>query len=1036
MKRHGRHSQYLTVLTLLSTLFVSVLVVPSHSSKQLEISRMRSRVTSSSAPIQPSWRNTASLDVQQIAEPSSVLLDDNFDSENEGFGSLNYFGLRNWNVTAGSVDLIGNGFADSLPGNGLYLDLDGTTSQAGTIESKTTFTLVPGTYRLEFSLAGSQLGDLNRVDVRLGDVYTETFTPPSDAPFTLIRRDIIVTTATSGKLVFQSFGGDNMGYLLDNVRLLTDITEPRLFNVTPDHGGNVGTVTATLGGINFPLGPINVRLTGQGQNDIVAINATVIAATQIVATFDLTEATAGLRDVVVTLSTQESMTLQDAFTVEPGGDSQLWVDILGRGTIRPGRPQTFTIVYGNHGNSDAYAVPLWLAGIPINAEVSVRTPLTEPAPNVGAPPIDWKQVPEFVEANGEKLMPLLLPVIPPDTPGAINITLQINTDQSFQLKTSVSPPLVRSLAQDALTVTDCSLAVTEEILRIAGLIPGVSCLEATRQLILSKFIGAAHDAVHERRTGETENRVISFVEASVDFAHFAARCAGGEIPGSTVWELGQIAIGGIQIFRDCQEPFQRLRESTLPVSVVNSRDPNDKVGSTGAGVARYVSGQEPLRYAIYFENVATATAPAQEVVITDQLDSVKLDLNTFSLGPIAFGNQLVNPPQDSSEFNQDVDLRPANNLIVRINAALDKDTGRLTWRFASIDPTTGLPTEDPLAGFLPPNVNAPEGDGSVLFTVMPKEDLLTGTEIRNQAQIIFDANAPIDTPQWFNTLDNSAPASNVHALSSISCSANINVQWSGIDTGSGVRDYTVYVSDNGGSFAVWQSHTTATSGTYSGQFGHTYAFYSVAQDQTGNIENVPGSPDASVTVVDNTPPSLSVPTLAPVSTNISCKAVIPDVVSGSNAADNCSGPVTITQNPTAGTLVGAGSHTITVTATDVAGNSKNATINFTVIAGPSFTVNVTPSSVKRGKEVTFRTAFKNCAGSRQTLTLKVSLTRPGSNTLMVTLPLVLQAGQAGSLNIPVTIPKSTPTGVYSLTLDVFVGGIRIGTSTAQLTVTH
>jgi hypothetical protein len=32
------------------------------------------------------------------------------------------------------------------------------------------------------------------------------------------------------------------------------------------------------------------------------------------------------------------------------------------------------------------------------------------------------------------------------------------------------------------------------------------------------------------------------------------------------------------------------------------------------------SPKEPLRYAIHFENVETATAPAQEVVIVDQLD--------------------------------------------------------------------------------------------------------------------------------------------------------------------------------------------------------------------------------------------------------------------------------------------------------------------------------------------------------------------------------------------------------------------------------
>jgi hypothetical protein len=134
-------------------------------------------------------------------------------------------------------------------------------------------------------------------------------------------------------------------------------------------------------------------------------------------------------------------------------------------------------------------------------------------------------------------------------------------------------------------------------------------------------------------------------------------------------------------------------------------------------------------------------------------------------------------------------------------------------------------------------------------------------------------------------------------------------------------------------------------------------------------------------------------------------------------------------------IVGAGSHTVTVTATDPSGNSITATTTFNVIAGPSFTVSVTPNSVKRGNQVTLQTAFNNCASSRQSLTLKVSLTTPRSNDLMLSLPVVLQAGQKGKLSIPLSIPKSAPTGLYTVTLEVYVGGTKTGTSTAQLTVT-
>jgi len=144
------------------------------------------------------------------------------------------------------------------------------------------------------------------------------------------------------------------------------------------------------------------------------------------------------------------------------------------------------------------------------------------------------------------------------------------------------------------------------------------------------------------------------------------------------------------------------------VTVVGSLDPNEKVGSAGAGTSKYISAEQALPYIIFFENLSTATAPARRVVINDQLDTTKLDLQTLSLGPILFGSEQVVPVSGVSpiagvqEFNETVDLRPENNLLVKINARLNITTGMITWTFDSIDPTTGLPPTDPLAGFLPP----------------------------------------------------------------------------------------------------------------------------------------------------------------------------------------------------------------------------------------------------------------------------------------------------------------------------------------------
>ena len=200
------------------------------------------------------------------------------------------------------------------------------------------------------------------------------------------------------------------------------------------------------------------------------------------------------------------------------------------------------------------------------------------------------------------------------------------------------------------------------------------------------------------------------------------------------------------------------------------------------------------------------------------------------------------------QFVTTVDLRPENNLIVRISAGIDLTTGIATWRFESIDPITLLPTTDPVAGFLPPDKIPPEGRGSILFTIQPKAGLPSGTVIENKATIVFDINAPIETPTWSNTLDMLSPSSAVAALSSTKASNSFTVKWAGADIDSGMRDYTIFVSVDRGTPTPWLVDTTETSATYTGEIGKTYAFYSVARDNVGNVEGAPTAPDATTKV--------------------------------------------------------------------------------------------------------------------------------------------------------------------------------------------
>lgn len=106
--------------------------------------------------------------------------------------------------------------------------------------------------------------------------------------------------------------------------------------------------------------------------------------------------------------------------------------------------------------------------------------------------------------------------------------------------------------------------------------------------------------------------------------------------------------------------------------------------------------------------------------------------------------------------------------------------------------------------------------------------------------------------------DTTAPVSSVAALPGSSF-AEIPVQWSGSDetSGSGLAEFDIYVSEDGGPFVLWLESTTARGAIYAGALGHAYAFYSLAADNAGNLELPPLVADASTAVnLVNTPPTL------------------------------------------------------------------------------------------------------------------------------------------------------------------------------------
>jgi RHS repeat-associated protein len=277
-------------------------------------------------------------------------------------------------------------------------------------------------------------------------------------------------------------------------------------------------------------------------------------------------------------------------------------------------------------------------------------------------------------------------------------------------------------------------------------------------------------------------------------------------------------------------------------------DPNMKTSPAGSGEAHFVQEDSLLSYAIYFENESDATAPAHSIRINDSLDE-NLDLNTFELKEIAFANQTILVPAGLNHYETMIELD--NGLVCQIDAHLDFETRELILEIKGLDPETGWLPEDIMLGILYPNNETGRGEGHISYIVYPKAGLPSGTEITNEAAIVFDWNAPINTPEVLNTIDAGLPISQVNPLPPYVSDTEFLVSWFGEDDvgGSSIASYDILVSDNGAPYAFWKDDTTDTSATFTGQNGHTYTFYSMARDNVGHIEDLPSLPDAFTSVV-------------------------------------------------------------------------------------------------------------------------------------------------------------------------------------------
>jgi uncharacterized repeat protein (TIGR01451 family) len=644
-------------------------------------------------------------------------------------------------------------------------------------------------------------------------------------------------------------------------RSITTVANPIITSVTPDKGGNTGSVTVTINGIHLdPNATVLLKKTDEA--NIIASNVSGIPeGTKLTTTFDLYGKTAGTYDLALNNPDSSGISLQKGFTIESGGETELWVEIVGRNQIRSGREQTYIIRCGNNGNIDIYDLLLILK-MPQHSGCGLQFAYNIP---------EWIPRGTIYEDSSE--IPIWILKLP--SKSAVDIPITMNLQESFFLphqQIRFTGYLIKASESEYSKSGQISKIRSSQIFQaviesIFAILPNVSSnfeIKARVSIPIARELIEQRTEEFVRKTGEEHMWIVILPPIKGIIIGGIIGAVAAPFLGVDPWTgagvgagIGGIIEGGISMFL---ATIHRLKDaadliSQTNIEVVLPWDPNEKVTSTGYDLDKttnkqqhFIARNNSLPYVVYFENKDIATAAAQEVLITDSLES-NLDWITFSQGTIQVGEKNVTVPVGMKNYSTSIDLRPQLATIVDVVCEFSEGNGVATWLLRGRDPYTGS-----LADILPPNKPDvdPRGQGYISYFVKPKQNAKSGTLITNKATVDFEVGippAPMETPMVFNTIDADTPLSHVLPITVVQAVDSFMVQWVGNDTSTGISNYSIYLSIDGDKFLSWIQNTRDTSAIYKPLPGtHTYSFYSIAYDNVGNAETPPDSFDTRVTV--------------------------------------------------------------------------------------------------------------------------------------------------------------------------------------------
>ncbi len=256
---------------------------------------------------------------------------------------------------------------------------------------------------------------------------------------------------------------------------------------------------------------------------------------------------------------------------------------------------------------------------------------------------------------------------------------------------------------------------------------------------------------------------------------------------------------------------------------------------------------------------------------------------------------------------------------------------------------------------------------------------------------------------------------------SITCPANTTVP-AGANCSATLASYTAAATANDNCTAnPTKTQSPAVGTTFTG----TQVVVLTATDAAGNSANC----SFTVTVADQTAPSITCPANTTVPAGANCTATLAEYASSATAMDNCTASPTKTQSPGAGASI-TGTQVVTLTATDGAGNSSTCAFTVTVVdqTAPSITCPANTTTPAGANCLATLANYAGSASAADNCTASPAKTQNPvagasvTGTQVVTLTATDAAGNSGTCSFTVTVVDQTAPSIICKPATVAISG--------------